>query len=879
MTGAMAIVWKDQEVEGRITLVNGAFSRMNDMKIDDEISQITFSLSESESPRLELSLREVGGLSACPTIITVETAGRSFSFFTRDVSRQYPIYIAQYGICVTTREDLRTFGQIESDIRSRGLRTRLHKINDAPEETYEKAANQTQHVSAPTWLGLSRDARLFEIGFRSGGDGGETHWDWIQPRFHGRPAPLPETDDKPVRFRYLLGRGIGCRTDISRRLEEGILPILHANITDNDIVYRSTSFVSYERQALHESTLAGTHYLVADGYGIGATFTPEQAGRRAELLAAVRDSEDETVLYSRVEATNGSRVPRYAWFRNPEPNCNYMNNHVRNYTFDSATGFVQFSADRVVCVSKLNGRPLAHEEMAVLIAPGETVVIEFFVPHRPLSHERALALARQDVAARLEECRNFWKRKLSRAASIRLPERRVEEMMNAGLLHLDLITYGLEPHAPVVPAIGMYTAIGSESSPIIQYMDSMGWHDLARRSIHFFLEKQHEDGLMQNFGGYMLETGAMLWTIGEHYRYTRDEAWVQQIKPNLLAAYGYLARWRERNLREDLVGKGYGMLEGKVADPEDPYRSFMLNGYAYLGLSRLAEMLELPDPALSAEVRRTADELKRDILDAFARAAAQSPVVPLGDGSWVPSAPPWVEYRGPVSLFAEGGKWLSHGSFFCRDSMLGPLYLVFHEIIDPNHPYSDFMLNYHNELMCAHNVALSQPYYSMHPWVHLRRKEVKAFLQAYYNGFAGLADRETYTFWEHHWGLSPHKTHEEAWFLMQSRWMLFMEDKDALHLFPGIPGAWLENGNQIRIDNVGTYFGPVSVHVESRLEQGTIAAKLVFHNRHRKPAAATFRLPHPEGRKPVRISAGSRSEDGIITIHHPGNIVEITLQF
>jgi hypothetical protein len=34
----------------------------------------------------------------------------------------------------------------------------------------------------------------------------------------------------------------------------------------------------------------------------------------------------------------------------------------------------------------------------------------------------------------------------------------------------------------------------------------------------------------------------------------------------------YLRRWRAHNLREDLRGQGYGMLEGETADPEDPFR-------------------------------------------------------------------------------------------------------------------------------------------------------------------------------------------------------------------------------------------------------------------------------------------------------------------
>ena len=78
--------------------------------------------------------------------------------------------------------------------------------------------------------------------------------------------------------------------------------------------------------------------------------------------------------------------------------------------------------------------------------------------------------------------------------------------------------------------------------------------------------------------------------------------------------------------------------------------------------------------------------------------------------------------------------------------------------------------------------------------MHLRRGEVKPFLKSYYNTVAGLADRDTYTFWEHYFGASPHKTHEEAWFLMDSRWMLYMERGEGLDLLPGIPRDYLQAG-------------------------------------------------------------------------------------
>ena len=387
-------------------------------------------------------------------------------------------------------------------------------------------------------------------------------------------------------------------------------------------------------------------------------------------------------------------------------------------------------------------------------------------------------------------------------------------------------------------------------------MDSMWWHDTARRALMYFLDKQHEDGFIQNFGGYMLETGAALWSMGEHYRYTRDNVWVQQIEPKLIKACEYLRNWRSRNLRDYLRGRGYGMLEGKTADPEDLFRSFMLNGYAYLGMARVAEMLTLVDLAQSERWRKEAEALKNDIRRALFEVMGRSPVIPLANGTWCPTAPPWVEYRGPLALFADGGKWFTHGAVVSRDSLLGPIYLIFQEVLDPDEMASTFLLNFHNDLMTTRNVAFSQPYYSRHPVSHLRSGEVKPFLKAYYNTMASLADRQTYTFWEHYFGASPHKTHEEGWFLMDSRWMLYMERGSGIDLLPGIPRAYLENGKHIELNKVATYFGPLSLRVDSAIEQGRIHATVECAGE-RKPDFVELRIPHPQGRKAAWVKGGS----------------------
>ncbi len=530
-------------------------------------------------------------------------------------------------------------------------------------------------------------------------------------------------------------------------------------------------------------------------------------------------------------------------------------------------------------VSSLNGLPLPQEEIAVLLAPGERATFEMLLPHRPISPARAERLARLDFDARLEECRRFWLGKLAGGARLELPEPRIDEMARAGLLHLDLVTYGLEPGGPLAATIGVYCPIGSESAPIIQFFDAMGWHDTARRSLQYFLDKQHADGFIQNFGGYMLETGAALWTMGEHYRYTRDDAWARQVAPNVLKACDFLLRWRERNQREELRGKGYGLIEGKVGDPEDPFRQFMLNGYATLGLARAAEMLAGIDRAQSERLAAEARAWKADIRAALFEAQARSPAVPLGDGTWCPTVPPWAEARGPVSLQADGGSWFTHGAFTCRDSLAGPLYLVFQEVVEPREPIAGRMLDFHSELFCVRNVALSQPYYSRHPEAHLRRGEVKAFLKAYYNLVAGLADRETYSFWEHYFGASPHKTHEEGWFLMQTRWMLCQEDGATLRLLPGIPRAWLEDGQVVDLRNMASYFGPLSLRVESHLADRRITARVTCQA-DRRPSVVTLRLPHPQGRAASAVTGGRYDpETETVTIEPFHGVAQVDMTF
>ena len=831
------ILWKEGEVKGRIEVQNAELSCMFIREIgressDKAVNGNTFHIARADRQILELHFSKARiAPGPEPALVTIRTGQHAFSFFLRDVTGVSPIYIPSYGVAVGPVTDLRNYGQVEDDIRSRGLLTKTARTNMLSEASFEQVAPHTRNMSVPIWLGLGRDVRLFEI------------MEEMQDMANVAEKVIKTTNAGTgiQSYCYALGRGVGPLNNIRRWLENGSLPIYHSEMHDDDVVYHSVSFASLENTPLAEGNVAGTDYLISDTYNSWREFTPDQQRQLEEKQQLMGSPTQEVILYCRTQIVNTGQAPRYAWFKLP-----YMGGV--QTSFDPASGFSSFAPDSVFCVSLLNGLPVPAEEMAVLIQPGDTICLDFRIPHHPVDAERAAALREKSFDEQYGACRLYWQGKLDRAAKIYVPEKRIDEMLRANLLHMDMITMGIEPDEPLAAKVGVYTPIGTESAPIIQYYCSMGLDSIARRSLEYFFATQRRDGQIMNYGGYTVETGAVLWCVGEYFRYTRDALWIRKIKPGLLNACEYLMNWRQSD------ENGLGMISGKVADPEDQFSQFMLNGYACLGVSRMAEVMrELGEPeaqCLAAEAGSWREAIRKAALSAMEK----SPVVPLGDGTWSPTLPPWPEAPGPRLLYQKTENFRSHGTFTISDALLGPMYLVFCEVFDPYEPVAQAIMNYTAELMYQGHSGFSQPYYGRLNWWYALSGNVKPFIDAYYTTISAHADRQTYTFWEHMYRVSPHKTHEVAGFLMHTRWMLYMERGDTLNLFSVIPRAWLQEGKQIHLDGVRSYFGALNVSV-SGLKDGMIEATIACQG-DRKPRNVMVRLPHPEGKKAADVTGG-----------------------
>jgi hypothetical protein len=866
---AVAVVWKDDVEGGEVEVTYAALHALDRPAKENQAANSPgdFVLVPGVK-RLEIHIDDARTeLGARPTRIGVRFRKRNagsdespagFTFFLRDVVPQTPILVRGLQVAVLAADDRRTYEQVDAAVRAKKLQSVRESIDAAPEETYESACRGVKEMRCPTWLGLGRDMRIFRVmPLDSVG-----YWGCVEPYDLGRSA-IPAEGRDPGRYYFILGRGARCSVDIVRRLEDGVLPIVKSTQRDGDIEYSLTLFATLEKEPLNADNVRGTHWLAAYANSAGKMLTKSETAQYEQMMPAeVAQREQELVCRVRVEAVNRGSVPRYAYAKAGYIKANALEG-VGSAKF--IEGRRTNAAGKVMAVNLLNGEPMPQEEMAILIQPGDKETFDFIFPHRPLSHERAAAVGKQSYEAHYEACKAYWRGRLAEGARFSLPDAAIDERLRAGLPHLDITTLGLSETGPLAPFVGWYAPIGSESAPIIQFYDSLGYHRWAERCIQLFLDRQQDDGFIQTCLGYQLETGPVLWTIGEHFRYTRDVAWARRIQPNVLKACRYLLDWRRRNMKEELRGKGYGLLEGKVADPQDFYHSFMLNALTYLGLKRAVEMYAEIDPDAVAEVKRELAPYLADIRRAFSDNVARSPVIPLGDGSWIPSFSPWAEYAGPVSLYADGGSWLSHYMFASRDSLIGALFLGIGEVLDPNEQLAEWLLYAHQELMTHRNAGFSQPYYCRHDWLHLRRGEMKQYLKTYYNQFASLQDRETYTFWEHYVGVgeSQHKTHEEAWFLMQTRWMLWEEDYDSgtLRLLSMIPRAWLEAGKEIVMEKCKSYFGEFSLRVRSLAPDGRIEAVVRLHGPVKiRPKTVVLRLPHPANRSPSEVRGGRYDE-------------------
>ena len=453
----------------RILSVRPRAARLTFFRCGEEGRDTSFStLLGGEA--LALSLRIAGGTGAFQSYIEVRfQEGGGFTFKPEDALPGAPVFSSRLGIAVTDGDDRRDYAAVAAAQKASGLLTRVERAEREPEPSLERALALDART-CPTFLALPGNARLFEVGFRGYPIEEKQHmelYDYVIPRFNWDRLSFGAADR--VVYRYLMGRGMGCKTRLKRSLSGGFLPVLEAELEDGGIRYRAAYFA--DALFVRPAENPGTHYLEADYHSAAHALTEEQMRVLKEIPPAAEA--DKPVLRMRVEMQNRSPVSKYAFLRLPHVNTPVMAEADRlPQRYDGERGFGWFE-DKIYMTAASGGAPVENLENAWLLAPGETRAVNIVLFSEPVSASLA-GRSFADFGERRRIAEEDWKGILGNVKYWELPERAVDEAVKAGALQLLSSCFGERGGSVVAPCLGVYSPIATEGVGIVAMLSSFG---------------------------------------------------------------------------------------------------------------------------------------------------------------------------------------------------------------------------------------------------------------------------------------------------------------------------------------------------------------------------------------------------------------------
>lgn len=850
---------KNNALKGRFSIKNGRIVEIiaNSSHVDVGSKTLEFSgPSPVVNLLLEISLIEHGAES---TIVRWESDEDGFSFIPLHLKTGRPMFIEDLKVIVS--ESWEELPLLEESVGDSSPKFHNEGLPRGREIGWNAWAKRTNALIAPTVLGVPRDHRLFVF---------ESDASTIS-------AMIDLTTDTIF---YDLRRAVTADMRTERSLEDGWMPILNVSQSFGNFVLEDTMFVAFTDRELVEDAVSGTPYTIAHLYSNLGTF-PEGRLAIVEADAKSYTPKGEICLFLRTRMTNRSDTPLLAPLQLPQAirlNRENLRNLrvpsvplVREETLELDDQGVYWAEGSPVSIHRFNGKIPTSRQVCPLLGAGESFTLDSILSNHVSGLSEQVRRGNINWEQKFKEAKDFWKRKISGSASVRLPEKRLENFWKAGLAHLELVTLG-EKEGPLVAKVGIYTCIGSESMPIVEFYDSIGAHDVARRCIDTFFAFQHASGRINTYLYYDIETGAALCLAGLHARYTKDIKWLNERATGIKAAADYLLSLRQMNCVD---APDYGLIAGTCADPKELTNAFMLNSYNAAGLGAVADMMEMIGDPGASSYRRDASHYIDCVRKALAESFEKGPVLPSSKSRWIPSCSSWVEGIGPEAMGLRGETSYSHRGYFIFNSLIGPLYAAYLGVIDPDDRMTDWMLELSHRQFNRGMLAESQPYYSRHPELHLIRGERDFFLNAFYSGLTSLADRSTFSFWEHFHKVSFHKTHEEAWALMQLRRMLWLESKEELQLLPGIPESWMDDPQGVEIHSGVSLFGSMrficrrnggSIHLEwtAEFHQNPSTVKVFLHGLIPDATLLNDRLHFRDGWLEIRTPAAAFAGDIVL---------------
>lgn len=800
------------------------------------------------------------------TLLTIKT-DRIVTVLLEDLARG-PVCVADLGLCVASGEESRDYTGVLAEIKAKAGIGIHEAVSELPEQTWDRAWARMARKTSGICLPLGTDGGRHH--FRLDPDGSFTFRtnNHFLFKCRGKDTERLEQDRPMLHLSFDLPAELTNRT-----IEDGIMPIGISEWTVGSVKITQTAFVT-----VLEGTRSDAPAPEGDATGICLS------GFRFENLTSQAQSVDFPI---RALAED-------------QPEILKSDDQGLIWAGDRLRALIQ--ADGDVAVQTVDG--VVRLRFSVPASGSQGFVLK--IPYVWLKKEEIQTLRSLDFDREHQEVASYWRERLQQGMKLLTPEPMLNEFFQAHVGHL-LINCEKEPKSKVRFArVGSfhYGVFGNEACMMIVDLDRRGYHQEAEESLEAFLKYQSTEPLPGDYssqegilygtsgyecGGYNQHHGWTLWCLVEHYRFTRDEAWLKKNASHILSASEWIIRERQRTLdRKDL---GAGLLpHGSLEDIGDWWQWLSTNVYSWRGLDAAGWALAQIQHPEAERVQRLAAEYRQSLLKAFLGARDRSPVVQLRDGTYVPHIPSHVQRRG------RSFGWIC-------ETLEGEIHLLIGGVLDANSQQGSWIVNdYEDNLyLSPHYGYQIQDYeknwfdwggFSMqacllfHVEPYLYRDEPKQALRGIFNAIAADYFPDTRMGCEHalptleEWRGDHYKSSDEANATGWLRKMFVREEGEDLLLGQAIPGDWFAAGQKIGVERASTYFGPMDLLFETD-GKGIVAR--IDPPRRNPPSRIKLRfgMRHPsksQGDDVVQVNNKPWKDWDDRWIYLPGNIGKVEVR-
>jgi hypothetical protein len=475
---------------------------------------------------------------------------------------------------------------------------------------------------------------------------------------------------------------------------------------------------------------------------------------------------------------------------------------------------------------------------------------EFVVklPSPMASPEEAATLTALDYRAARAATLKFWGGWVERGAQFRVPEKAVNDLFRASLWHaLRLPRRHGGPQDDVKIDLPYSNFAYSQTGtpwPVNQavYVDYMlyalrGYFPAAAEELRVqYRNNQEPNGHVKGFANWGVYTPGMLYAVAQNYLLSRDRALLDPLLPPSLKALDWCLEELRRAAERE--GPARGLVSAPLNDGTGEGLWAFNQAYMYAGLELFGRVLEEIGHPRAREARAAAGSLRAAIERGFGAASARSPLVQLRDHTWTPYVP--CEALTPRRILEQ---------WYPTDVDTGAAHLLRLDALAPDGPLADALLHDHEDNLYLKGWGMAnEPVYHQQGAAYLRRDDAKAAIRTFYSYMASAFSHSVFEPVEHRWThgqyFGPPST-DGAWFELY-RNMLVRETEDgSLLLGQATPRKWLEEGKKIEVTDAPTWYGKLTMTIESRAKAGEIAATVAWAGP-RRPRALLVRLRHPE---------------------------------